>query len=203
MAVTGRLPPLSLYSGKSKGVKASGMSIVDKVKTEKAQKVHKDWYKLDLSAIVYPTLQRRDFSSVYRLSVLLKEEIDPEMLQRAVNLTMPRFPTYKAAIRKGVFWRYLEPNDRPGPFVQEDVKNPCQPMYFKANNRYLVRIYYYRNRIALEAHHSLGDGTGGMCVLQTLTAYSPGGMLNAFAWPLTYSDQQRASIVYRADYQGI
>ena len=34
-------------------------------------------------------------------------------------------------------------------------------MYFKANNRYLVRIYYYRNRIALEAHHSLGDGTGG------------------------------------------
>ena len=142
----------------------------DKTKTDRASKVHKDWYKLDLSAIVYPTLQRRDFSSVYRLSVLLKEEINPEMLQRAVNLTMPRFPTYKAAIRKGVFWRYLEPNDRPGPFVQEDVKNPCQPMYFKANNRYLVRIYYYRNRIALEAHHSLGDGTGGMCVLQTLTA---------------------------------
>ena len=35
------------------------------------------WYPLDLSAIVYPTLQRKDFSSVYRLSVLLKEEINP------------------------------------------------------------------------------------------------------------------------------
>ena len=93
------------------------------MKTDQIQKVHKDWYKLDLSAIVYPTLQRRDFSSVYRLSVLLKEDIDPEILQRAVNLTMPRFPTYKAAIRKGVFWRYLEPNDRPGPFVQEDRVN--------------------------------------------------------------------------------
>ena len=56
----------------------------DKTKTDRASKVHKDWYKLDLSAIVYPTLQRRDFSSVYRLSVLLKEEINPEMLQRAV-----------------------------------------------------------------------------------------------------------------------
>ena len=132
--------------------------------------VRRDWYKLDLSAIVYPTLQRRDFSSVYRLSVLLKEEIDPGVLQQAVDLTLPRFPTYKAAIRKGLFWRYLEPNNRPGPFVQEDVKNPCQPMYFKANNRYLVKVYYYRNRIALEAHHSLGDGTGGMCVLQTLVA---------------------------------
>lgn len=130
----------------------------------------KDWYKLDLSAIVYPTLQRRDFSSVYRLSVLLKEDVDPQVLQKAVDLTMPRFPTYKAAIRKGLFWRYLEPNNRPGPFVQEDVKNPCQPMYFKANNRYLVRFYYYGCRIAMEAHHSLGDGTGGMCLLQTVTA---------------------------------
>ena len=135
---------------------------------EKAEKT--DWYKLDLSAIVYPTLQRRDFSSVYRLSVVLKEEVDPQVLQKALDMTLPRFPTYKAAIRKGLFWRYLEPNNRPGPFVQEDVKNPCQPMYFKANNRYLVRVYYYGKRIALEAHHSLGDGTGGMCVLQTLTA---------------------------------
>lgn len=130
----------------------------------------REWYKLDLSAIVYPTLQRHDFSSVYRLSVVLKEEIQPEVLQKALDMTLPRFPTYKAAIRKGLFWRYLEPNDRPGPFVQEDVKNPCQPMHFKANNRYLIRVYYFRNRIALEAHHSLGDGTGGMCVLQTLTA---------------------------------
>lgn len=130
----------------------------------------KDWYKLDLSAIVYPTLQRRDFSSVYRLSVLLKEDVDPEVLQKAVDMTMPRFPTYKAAMRKGVFWRYLEPNHRPGPFVKPDVKNPCQPMHFKDNNRYLVRFYYYYNRISFEAHHSLGDGTGGMCVLLTVTA---------------------------------
>lgn len=139
-------------------------------KENKEKNGRRDWYQLDLSAIVYPTLQRRDFSSVYRLSVVLKEEIRPEILQKALDMTLPRFPTYKAAIRKGLFWRYLEPNDRPGPFVQEDVKNPCQPMNFKANNRYLVRVYYFRNRISLEAHHSLGDGTGGMCVLQTLTA---------------------------------
>lgn len=130
----------------------------------------KTWYQLDLSAIVYPTLQRRDFSSVYRVSVLLKEPVKPDVLQKAVDAALLRFPTYKSAIRKGLFWRYLEPNDRPGPFVMPDIKNPCMPMPFKANNRYLLRIYYYENRIALEAHHSLGDGTGGMCVLQTITA---------------------------------
>ena len=143
---------------------------MSKFQKKTTKEKNSEWYKLDLSAIVYPTLQRRDFSSVYRLSVLLKEEINPEVLQEAVDRTMPRFPTYKVALRKGLFWRYLEPNHRPGPFVQADIKNSCQPMNFKGNNRYLVRFYYYRNRIAMEAHHSLGDGTGGMSLLLTVTA---------------------------------
>ena len=130
----------------------------------------KTWYKLDLSAIVYPTLQRRDFSSVYRISLVLREPIDPTLLQQAVDMSLKRFPTYKTAIRKGLFWRYLEPNHRPGPFVQEDINNPCMPMPFKANNRYLLRFYYHNCRISMEAHHCLGDGSGGMCVLATIVA---------------------------------
>ena len=137
---------------------------------KKQEARHKTWYKLDLSAIVYPTLQRRDFSSVYRLSVLLKEPIRPDLLQQATDIALTRFPTYKTAIRRGLFWRYLEPNDRPGPFVQEDIRNFCMPMPIKAGNRYLLRIYYHGCRISLEAHHCLGDGTGGMAVLQTITA---------------------------------
>lgn len=128
------------------------------------------WYRLDLSGIVYPTLQRRNFSSVYRLSVLLKETIDPVTLQRAVDMTLPRFPTFKAAMRKGVFWRYLEPNNRPGPFVEPDIVNPCMPMSFKTSSRYLIRIYYYQKRISLEVFHSLSDGGGAMYLLRTLTA---------------------------------
>lgn len=130
----------------------------------------KTWYRLDLSAIVYPTLQRRDFSSVYRLSLLLKEDVQPDILQQAVDIAMKRFPTYRSAMHKGLFWRYLEPNTNPGPIVQKDIRNFCMPMPFKSNNRYLVRFYWYGQRIALEAHHSLGDGTGGMFLLQTVTA---------------------------------
>lgn len=137
---------------------------------KRTRKDTRTWYKLDLSAIVYPTLQRRDFSSVYRLSVVLKEPVKPDILQQAVDLALVRFPTYKTAIRKGLFWRYLEPNNRPGPFVQKDIRNFCMPMPFKAGSRYLLRVYYYDRRISLEAHHCLGDGTGGMCVLQTITA---------------------------------
>lgn len=143
---------------------------ISNVLGKRARREPKVWYKLDLSAIVYPTLQRRDFSSVYRLSVVLKEEVQPDVLQQAVDIALKRFPTYKTAIRKGLFWRYLEPNNRPGPFVQKDIRNFCMPMPFKAGSRYLLRVYYYDRRISLEAHHCLGDGTGGMCVLQTITA---------------------------------
>lgn len=130
----------------------------------------KDWYQLDLSAIVYPTLQRKDFSSVYRLSVILKKPIQPDILQQAVDIALKRFPTYKTAIHKGLFWRYLEPNNKPGPFVQPDIRNFCMPMPFRSNNDYLIRVYYHNCRIALEVHHSLGDGLGAMCVLNTITA---------------------------------
>ena len=128
------------------------------------------WYKLDLSANVYPTLQRKDFSSVFRLSVTLTEPVDPVLLEQAFRLTIPRFPTFASAIRTGLFWRYLEPNPRPLPPVREDISNPCMPMPFKSNNRYLIRLYYFENTISLEAFHSLTDGTGGMYFLRTLTA---------------------------------
>ena len=71
---------------------------------EKNNQTNRDtWYKLDLSANVYPTLQRKDFSSVYRISVTLKEDIQPDLLQQALDMTLPRFPTFKVAMRRGLF----------------------------------------------------------------------------------------------------
>ena len=44
---------------------------------KKTNKNRATWYKLDLSANVYPTLQRKNFSSVYRITMIMKEEVDP------------------------------------------------------------------------------------------------------------------------------
>lgn len=138
---------------------------------KKVQNVNtqKTWYRLDLSANVYPTLQRKTFSNVYRISVTLKETIRPDILQKALDQTLLRFPMFKVALRKGLFWRYFESNDRPGPFVEPDIENPCMPMHFRANHRYLIRVYYYEKRISLEMFHSLSDGNGALCLLNTLT----------------------------------
>jgi NRPS condensation-like uncharacterized protein len=130
----------------------------------------KTWYKLDLSANVYPTLQRKNFSSVFRLTAVMKEIVDPSTLQKAVDLVMPRFPTFCVELHKGLFWRYLEYNKKPGPYVLPDISNPCMPMNFKSQNGYLIRFYYYQNQISLEMFHSLSDGGGALYLLQTLIA---------------------------------
>lgn len=130
----------------------------------------KEWYKLDLSGNVYPTLQKKSFSSTFRVSATLKEEVKPEILQKAFEQTIPRFPSFKVDLRKGFFWRYLEPNHRPLPKVEKDVKNPCMPMDFHSKHRYLIRVYYYKKQISLEVFHSIADGLGAMTVLKTLIA---------------------------------
>ena len=85
-------------------------------------------------------------------------------------MTLPRFPTFKTALRRGLFWRYLEPNNRPGPFVKPDIVNPCMPMNFRSDNRHLIRVYYYQKKISLEVFHSISDGNGALFLIRTITA---------------------------------
>ena len=63
---------------------------------------NRQWYKLDLSANVYPTLQSRTFSSVYRLTVTLKEIVQPGLLQQALNQTLPRFPQFRVSMDEAI-----------------------------------------------------------------------------------------------------
>lgn len=137
---------------------------------KKEKLTNKTWYKLDNSANIYPAIQRSYYSSVYRFSACITEDVNPEILQRALDKTMPRFPIFDVCIKKGFFWQYLEHNRKPGPFVEKDIINPCMPMRFKSNNGYLVRVYYYRKRISVEFFHALTDGAGALVFLKTLLA---------------------------------
>ena len=103
----------------------------------KKRKRVKRWMKLDNSAMIYPAIRNARFSTMFRVSVTLTEEVDPKVLQAALEDTVMRIPFFGMRLRTGLFWRYLETNHRPGPFVQRDINNPCMPMPFKANNRYL------------------------------------------------------------------
>lgn len=127
------------------------------------------WLKLDNAAKLYPAIKTSRWSAVFRLAFELDEEVDPEILARAAELTVRRMPAFGVRMRRGLFWYYFEPNPKK-PIIHKDVLYPCTHIDPRSNNGYLFKIRYYQNRIALEVFHSLSDGSGAAVFLKTLTA---------------------------------
>jgi hypothetical protein len=131
---------------------------------------HGQWYRLDNAGVLYSALKKEKYAPVYRFSAVMTRRVDPAALQRAVDRTLPRFPCFQVRIRKGAFWCYFEPNPKPGPFVRPDVANPCQPLRDRSDNDWLIRFYYYENRISFEAYHAVSDGAGAIRFFRTFLA---------------------------------
>ncbi len=129
----------------------------------------RDWITLDNAAKIYPPAATRKWSAMFRLSVTLTEDVDPELLEEANRKALLRFPSFACRLRRGFFWYYLEHNDGAPP-VREDVYNPLSKLRSKDNRHFLYRVLYYKNRIACEFFHALTDATGGMTFLLSMTA---------------------------------
>lgn len=129
----------------------------------------KNWFKLDNAAKIFPGQNSRSWSNVFRLSVELKEEVDPEILKKALSNTLKRFPALNVKIKSGFFWYYLETNQNQAP-VNPDIKNYCYRINFKENNGFLFRVYYYCNRISVDVYHAITDGYGCTVFISTLTS---------------------------------
>ena len=128
------------------------------------------WYTLDNAGVLYAALQRKEYSAIYRFSAVMTETVDRAALQRAIERIRPRFPSFFSRIKMGMFWYYLEPSDAPGPFVCDDVADPCRPMDFHADDGWLIRFYVYNRRISVEVFHALSDGGGALVLFRTLLA---------------------------------
>ena len=138
---------------------------------EKRGKKYKSlkWDKLDNTAQLFPVIAREGMSNVYRVSVILKEEIDGEILQQALEKVIPYFDVFKMTIKMGIFWHYFEENKRPLPKVVEEHEYPCLFINHHENNNYLFRMSYYKNRINLEVFHALTDGNGALNFLKEIS----------------------------------
>ena len=131
--------------------------------------MRKQWYRLDNAALIFPAVMRKNWNNVFRVSVTLKEPVEPELLSRAAADLLPRFPTVFVRLRTGFFWYYLETVGE-APKAEEDYAWPLTPMSRRKLKKCCIRILYDQNRIAVEFAHSVTDGTGGMAFLQNLTA---------------------------------
>lgn len=127
------------------------------------------WYPLDDAAKVYPLSMHPGQMVMFRLSVYLKQDVVPALLQLALTFTIKRFPGFAATVKKGVFWHYLDSTKRRYP-IEGETDVPCQPMPLGRSGAPAFRVLYYHNRISVEFFHSLTDGTGGLVFLKALVS---------------------------------
>ncbi len=127
------------------------------------------WMKLDNAAKIYPAAMSRSWTNIFRISVTLKDDIDPEILQSALEVTVRRFPSIAVGLKSGMFWFYLQQVEH-APAVKPDTPCPTAKMTRKDLDKCAFRVFYYRSRIAVEFFHSLTDGTGAMIFVKTLAA---------------------------------
>lgn len=137
-------------------------------KTEKRQQTLK-WDKLDNTAHLFPVIAGEEMTNVYRISVVLKEEVQQDLLQEALDIMLPKFELFNVRLRQGIFWYYFEENVKQAPKVLEENTYPCRYIIQNKNRSYLFRVSYYKCRINLEVFHVLTDGMGGINFLKELT----------------------------------
>ncbi len=127
------------------------------------------WFRLDNAASIYPSASVKDWNFVYRLSVTLKDKVNKEVLQSAVDDIMPRFPTFNVRLCHGFFWNYFERN-----FARLNVKEeqdfPCRPFDLDDSESFLIRVLYRDYTISLEVFHGISDGRGALMFFNSLLA---------------------------------
>ena len=127
----------------------------------KSKKEHKlYWRRLDNSAKIFPIAAGRKYSTVFRLSAVMKEKVEPKILYKAVNLALEKYKSFKVRMKAGVFWYYLEYNPKK-PIVEEEKDYPCKYIEPRTNNNYLFKVTYFENKINIDIFHSLTDGNSG------------------------------------------
>lgn len=122
--------------------------------------------RLDNAANIYPASMSKHYCSMYRMKICLKEAIDREVLQNALERVSERIPTFRCRLKAGAFWWYLKRVDSI-PRVKE-VK-PLKPFNFRDQGGLLYRVSCRDREIFLDVFHALTDGFGAMSFLLTLT----------------------------------
>lgn len=126
------------------------------------------WRRLDASGKLFPFIANKKLSSVYRVSVLLKEKIKPEILEKALNQVLEKHPAFKVMLRRGFFWYYFEQNTRHAKVIPENTY-PCQYIEKRKSKGYPFRVSYYEKKINLEVFHSLTDANTAIKFLKEIT----------------------------------
>ena len=97
------------------------------------------WMRLDNAAKIYPASRSKSWSNVFRLSATLTEKVDEDILRSALDVTVRRFPSIAARLRRGVFWYYLQQLDK-APELSREYSYPVPHMAYREIRRCGLRV---------------------------------------------------------------
>lgn len=158
------------------------------------------WRKLDNAAKIFPATSNKNDTRVFRFYCELKEDVQEDKLQEAVNRTLKKYPVFLSVMRRGLFWHYLEKSAL-RPVVREEHREPCANLYVKDKKSLLFEVTYYKKRISFEVFHALTDGTGATEFLREVVknylvvVHGPEGLADIPLLPedVTIPDQENDS----------
>lgn len=125
-------------------------------------------FAIDNSSILYLALIRKDHTNIFRFTLTMSEEIQPELLQEAVDRVYHRLPSIFAGFRPGFFHYTQVQADQP-PQVKPDP-GCLITMTREEIAECAYRVFYRENLIIIEAFHALSDGYGIAASFSTLAA---------------------------------
>ena len=133
-----------------------------------ARALRENWLNLDNAALIYPAIGSTEWNSVFRLSAIISEKVNCDLLEQALRDTLKRYPFFNVSLCDGLFWHYFQTLST-APKVELETNYPCRPFTFNRKNQ-IFRVLYLDNKISFETFHSLTDGGGAMRFFNTLLA---------------------------------
>ena len=125
------------------------------------------WVRLDNASNIFLAARSDADPKVFRVSAEMDHDVDPLLLQAALEETYDRYPLYHAVMRRGVFWYYLQDSSL-RPVVTPEDEHTCAALYQVDRRNLLFRVVHHERRISLEVFHALSDGTGALWFLTDL-----------------------------------
>ena len=99
-----------LQKAEEKQQKREARSVYREQKGNKDREIK--WGKLDNTAHLFPVIAGEGMTNVYRVAIILKEEIQQDLLQQALDMVLPKFSVFNCRLRQGMFWYYFEENGK-------------------------------------------------------------------------------------------
>lgn len=115
--------------------------------------------EIDVIGQYYTSINNSKQPGVFALSVYLKEEINPKILQQAANDLIHRLPFLNGRVKKS-FFDYQYEFLRTLAKIEPDDQEPLFCDYYNKGDRHMIKIVYGRQHFTVKTTHSICDGRG-------------------------------------------